>query len=124
MAENRQTSLHDVLNYEPDTYLTPDEMELIQSTFRDKRMMKLLRKVLLPSVGDPELPIEELGSDTWLLGRDWSQIPDENVKALAVARQEAIKFVMGGLIKLKVLANQKKEDPMEEALRRSKDSTK
>jgi hypothetical protein len=122
---SERATLRDVINYEPDTYLTQDDIKLIQATFRgNNELVAVLRKVLLPSVGDPNLPIEELNKDMWLVGRDYAQIPDDAIKSIVLARQDAIQFVLGGLIQLKVIANSKTEDPMETAFKRAKDSTK
>lgn len=116
--------LEDVLNYEAETYFSKDEMTLIRTTFRDPRVLKVVRKALMPSVGDREMPIEDLGSDLWLMGRDYGSIPDAEIKSIVLARQDAIKFIMGGLIKLKVMANSKEETSAEAMLRRGKDSLK
>ncbi len=124
MPKQQQAKLSDMLGYTAETYFSPEELALIQNTFKDKRVISVLRKALLPSVGDPSLPIEEMGNDVWLTGRDYAGIPDAEIKSVVLARQEAIKFVMGALIKLKVMANSKVEDPMAEALRRSQDSSK
>lgn len=123
MAE--RATLKDIINYEPETYLTADEISLIQGTFRgNDALFRVLRKVLLPSVGDSSLPIEELNKDMWLIGRDYAQIPDAEIKSVVLARQDAIQFVLGALIQLKVLANSKEESEIERAYRRTKDSTK
>lgn len=122
MAEPQKARLQDVLNYEPDTYFSADEIALIQSTFRDKKVMKVLRKAFLPSVGDPELPLEEMGNDFWLTGRDYSAIPDGEIKPIVLARQETLKYIMGGLIKLKMIANGQAVSADALAARRKKDS--
>lgn len=127
MAEPQQrpARLQDVLNYQPESYYTPDEIALIRSTFSDPRIVNVLRKTLLPSVGDQSLPLEEaLGNDFWLTGYQWQQIPMEEAKILAVARQDTMKYIIGALVKLKVIANSKDETPVETAYRRSKDSSK
>ena len=126
MAEQQKPArLQDVLNYEADSYFTPDEIALIQSTFADKKIINVLRKALLPSIGDLSLPLEQaLGSDFWLSGYQWQQIPADEAKILAVARQDTIKFIVGGLVKLRVIANVKEEDEVQAAYRRSKDSAK
>lgn len=121
----QRASLQDLLNYQPETYLSADEISLIQNTFRgNTALLKALRKVLLPSVGDPELPPEEIEKDVWLVGRDYAAIPDGEVKSIVLARQDAIKFVMGALIQLKILANSTSEDEVSRAFRRAKDSAK
>lgn len=125
MAEQKPASLRDLIKYEPEKYMTDDEVSLIRSTFRDNpRLIAVLRKVFLPTVQDPALPVEEIANDIWFAGKQWDAVPNEQIKSLVVARQEAIKFIMGGFISLKQLANTSEESEMEAALRRSKDSTK
>lgn len=125
MPQNGQkASLRDVLNYNIDDYFTEDEHALIKNTFKDPRVIKVLRKALIPSFSDPELPLEQFSNDVWMAGRDYAQIPDDALKAIVLARQEAIKFIAGGIIQLKVMANDKEESEAEKAYRRSKDSTK
>ncbi len=126
MPEKGQNSrLQDVLNYEADSYFSKEEISAIQSTFKNPKIINILRKALLPSVGDLSLPIEQaLGNDAWLSGYQWQQIPADEAKILAVARQDTIKFIIGALIKLKVIANAAPETEMEAAFKRSKDSTK
>lgn len=122
---NEKATLSDIINYDPDTYLSLDEVALIRSTFKDNpRLIKVLRKLMVPSVGNPELPVEEMGNDAWIAMRDWSQIPADEAKILMVARQEALKFIFGGMIKLKMIANSSDESPMSAQLRRKQDSTK
>lgn len=127
MTDPQRASLKDVVSqyYQPEKYLTEGEMKLIKQTFRDNPvMMNIIRKILLPTVADPSLPLEELGNDAWMSGRIWSQIPAEEAKILAVARQDAIEFILGGLIKLKVLAHEPEENDAEAEERRKKDSSK
>ena len=124
METQKKVSLSDVLNYNVDTYLNSDELNLIYNTFNDARVLKVLRKILLPSVGDIDLPLEEMSKDVWLVGRDYAAIPDAEIKSIVLARQEAIRFIMGGLIQLKVIANTKKETTTEKALRQQKNSSK
>lgn len=123
--ENTKATLKDVINYAPENYLSDDELALIRSTFNgNEKLFKVLRKVFIPTMADPELPIENLGNDVWFAGRVWSQIPAEEAKILAVARQETLEYIIGGLIKLKVIANQKEESEEEKEARRKKDSSK
>jgi hypothetical protein len=125
MSEQKPATLSDIINYEPDTYLTPEDLDLIRSTFKDnKRLLRLLRKVMVPSVGNPELPVEEMGNDAWLAMRDWAQVPADEAKILMVARQEALKFIFGGFIKLKMIANSTDESPFAKDVRRKMDSSK
>jgi hypothetical protein len=57
-------------------------------------------------------------------GKSWTQIPENERASMVLARQEAIEFIVGGLIMLKNLANIKEESPQEKANRREKDSSK
>ncbi|RJQ33887.1 hypothetical protein C4568_03740 [Candidatus Parcubacteria bacterium] len=123
MAE--RATLKDVLNYEPDKYLADDEVALIQNAIKyNPTLLKVLRKILLPTYKDIELPNEELESDIFNQGRVWAQIPAEEAKILAVARQDAIAFVMNGLVKLRVIAGLEEESEESKAERRKKDSAK
>jgi hypothetical protein len=116
--------LGDVLNYDPEQELSAEELSLIQHTFKgNNQLIAVLRKVFLPTLSDPSLPIEKFGSDPFLR-QDWAAMPHEHVKAIVLARQDAVKFIIGGLIQLKMIANQEVETEMERALRLSKDSTK
>lgn len=123
MAEPRPVQLRDVLPYEPETYLTESDLKWIQDVFRgDERGIKILRKLFLPTALDPELPIEEISGDAWMANIDFTQMQVGEVKAIVLGRQDAIKFVIGGLLKLKVIANQKEETPQNREIRRAKDS--
>lgn len=121
-----KVSLRDLLNYEIDTYLSEDELRLIRQTFKyNPQLFKILRKIFIPTVHDPELPIEEMGKDLWMTGLDFQSMQNEEVKPIVLGRQEAIKFVIGGLVSLKNLAFSEEEESNEQAeLRRTKDSTK
>jgi hypothetical protein len=120
-----KAALSDLLNYEVDSYLSKDEITLIQSVFRgNPQLMRVLRKILLPYVGDQDLPPEEMGSDIWLIGRDYSMMPNEEVKSVVLARQEVIKFILGGLVKLKVIANTTEETATQKKWRETRNSAK
>lgn len=125
MNPNKDVSLRDLLNYEAETYLSNDDLEWIRSTFKDNpRAIAVIRKCFLPLSHD--LPIEELMNDVWFKGGvDWAQIPEENVKSLIVARQDVLKFIMGGLVNIKQIANSPREETLtEKALREKKNSSK
>lgn len=123
--DKKPAQLSDILNYQADTYFSTDELTVIKNTFGNNPVLiKLLRKIFLPSVGDLELPPEEVGNDVWLIGRDYASIPDNEIKSIVLARQEAIKFIIGGIIKLKMLANQKNESTAEKSLRERLNSNK
>lgn len=118
-------TLDELLPYVPDMYLKPDEVKELQTVFKgNERLIKILRKLFLPSALDPELPIEEMMGDAWMVDKDFSQMQVAEIKTIVLARQDAIKFILGGLIKLKVIANSSDMSETEKAYARSKDSTK
>ena len=125
MAEQKPTTLNDIINYQPEQYITDDEISLIRSTFKDNdKLIKVLRKVLLPTAFDPELPIEQMKDDAWMAGVDFAQMPVEQVKSLVTARQDVIKFILGGLIKIKLMANDQPKTEQQLAGIRAKNSMK
>ena len=110
-------------NFRP--YISAEDISLIQRTFKDNpRLIQVLRKILLLWGGDVEMCPEEFGKDIWMVGVDWSQVADKEAKPLIVGRDLAIRFVMGGLFKLRELAQAKEETVTERALRLKKDSNK
>jgi len=123
--KDQRASLSDILNYQPERYLTDEDIALIRSTFKDNpRLIHALKKVFLPSVNDASMPVEEYGKDVWLQGIDWASTSADETKALVLARADALKFINGGFIQLKVIANSDIESPMNAELRRGKDSSK
>lgn len=126
MPNNKdRATLRDVINYTPEQYFSDSEVVLIRNTFKDNPvLMGVLRKIFLPTVSDPSLPIEEFSKDALLIGVDWMSMPAEHVKAIIQGRMEAIKFIMGGLIQLRMLAHGSVESPLTAETRRAKDSLK
>jgi hypothetical protein len=123
--EAEKATLSDIVNYQPEEYLSEGEIDLIRRTFKgNKELLKVLRKVFMPTAMDPELPIEQMGQDAWMVDKDWSALPLDEAKALMVARCDTIKFVLGGLVKLNVLANTKVETEADKKARLNKDSNK
>lgn len=123
MAERAR--LEDVLNYTPEEHFSAEEHALIRQHFADNhKLLAIIRKAMLPTISDPNLPIEQMENDVWLNGRKYDQIPNEEIKSIVVARQEAIKYVLGGLVRLKIMAAAKQETAEERNLRRQKDSAK
>lgn len=115
--------IEDVVNYDVSQELNETEMSLIRNTFKDNpALITVLRKVFLPSIGDMNLPLEKMGADPFMKV-DWKQIPVDEAKAVVLGIQNANKFVLGGLIQLKVLANSPVETEQEKALRLKKNST-
>lgn len=125
MSEQQKATLQDVLNYDADSYLSEDEIDLIRRTFKgNDKLIKVIRKILMPVLEDPDLPIEEMQGDLFLTSIDWATIPSAEVKSIVTARELTAKFILGGLIKLKVIANVKEETPEQIKKRREKDSGK
>lgn len=119
-----RATLKDVLNYDPEAYITDEEIDLIRRTFNSRMVINVLRKIFLPTAFDGEIPIENQTMDIYMQGYKLEQIPADEAKIVMLARQDTIKIIMGGLIKLKSIAASKEETEMEKALRRSKDSVK
>jgi len=112
-----------MLSYTPEQYYTDEEMKLIRKTFKDNpELLKVLRKTFIPTITDPELPLEEMAKDAMLAGKNWSQVPEMEKGKLVTARQDAIQFVAGGLIFLKNVANLK-EETEEERQRKAKQNS-
>ena len=123
--EGTPAKLKDILVYEPEEYLSEEEITLIRQTFKyNPQLLRVLRKVFIPSIQDPNLPIEEMSNDVYLTGKNWDQIPAEEAKILMVARQDALKFICGGFISLKQIASMEEESEADRAARLAKDSTK
>ncbi len=115
--------MSDVINYAPEQYLTDAEITVIQATFKNNPfLINVLRKILVPSIYDAQTPIEHFGKDALNAGREWASIPAEEAKILVVARQDALAFIIGGLMHLKTIANQKVETADEASERQLKDS--
>jgi len=122
---NQQVTLNDVLGETLETYLTVEDANILRTAFKDnKRLLKALQKIFIPTIQDPDMPPESIGEDFWLAGKNWSQVPEAERGALIVGREEALRFITGGLIRLKAISNVKEESYQEVAKRRAKDSTK
>lgn len=125
MEKSQSASLQDVISYTPETYFKDDEIEIIRSIFngpRGTKLTEIMRKAMLPVYTDSELPIEEYGKDPFLSMFNFSLMQQEETKSSVMGLQLAIKFVLGGLINLKHIANIKEETPANRAERRAKDS--
>ena len=124
-AQPQPASLNDMLSYKSESYYTEAEIGLIRRTFQDNpALLRVIRKTFIPTISDPDLPIEEFHKDWMINGKSWTQIPADERASMVLARQEAIEFIIGGLIFLKNLANVKEETPEQKELRRTKDSNK
>lgn len=117
-------TLKEVLGYTIPDYYTDEEKKFIKNTFAKPEALKLLRKMFIPIFADPELPIEQMGKDFFLAGREWANIPADEAKILMVARQEVAKFNLGTLLEIKQIAMQPEETAQEKAARMAKDSNK
>ena len=83
-----------------------------------------MQKIFIPTIQDSEMTPESFGDDFWMAGKQWDNMPVDEIKALVVARQDTIKWVQSGLIRLKAIANTPEEGIQEASNRRKKDSTK
>lgn len=122
-----KTELGDVLSYTPETYFTDDEVALVRSVFNGPggaRLLKVIRKAMIPTISDPDLPTEEFAKDMFMARVDFTQMQADESKATAMGMQLATKTIIGGLIYLKQIANIKEESSTEKANRLAKDSTK
>lgn len=116
-------TVDEVLGETLETYLTLEDARLLHNTFKgNPRLLKVLQKIFIPTIQDPEMPPEQMAADFWLSGKNWDAIPVDEVKSLVVARQEALQFILGGIIRLKVIANTNEESMQEVNNRRKKDS--
>lgn len=120
-------NLEDIISYTPETYFSQEETELIQAHFNGPngaKLLKVVRKALLPTISDPDLPVEELAKDMFMSAVDFRQMPEAEVKATAMGLQLTVKLIAGALMQLKSLANVAPDDTKTRAARRAKDSTK
>jgi len=127
IPQDKKASIKDLVGYTPETYLSDDEIGIIQAVFNGpngNKVLKIIRKVMIPSISDPELPVEEMGKDVFMGSVDFKQVPESEVKPTVLGLQFAAKAVMGGIIQLKQIANVKEENPTESALRAMKNSVK
>lgn len=128
MSEPNQpakASLRDVLNYKIESYITEEDVKIVREHFKDNpKLLNVIRKVFVPTSSDSALPVEEMGKDMWFQGTDFASLSKDEAYVRILARQEAIKFVFGGIISLKQIANISEEDELNRAARRDKDSTK
>lgn len=117
-------TLSEVLGYKIPDYYTDEEKKFIKITFGKEEAIRVLRKIFIPIFADPNLPIEQMGKDFFLAGREWANIPADEAKILMVARQEVAKFNLGALLEIKQIAMQPEETEQEKAARIAKDSNK
>lgn len=126
IPEGQRARVEDLISYTPDSYFSDDELTLIRNTFngpQGARLVKILRKVMLPTITDPELPIEEIGRDVFMAKVDFLSMTKEEAKEIATALQMTAKGILGGLVQLRQLATIKEESPQSRTARREKDSS-
>lgn len=118
-------STEDILGETMETYLTVEDAKIIRDAFKgNKKLLRAIQKVFIATIQDPDMVPESLNEDFWMSGKQWDNIPVEEIKALVVARQDTIKHVMGGLIRIKAISNVQDENAFETMQRRKKDSAK
>lgn len=125
--KEKQIHLEDVLTYTPETYFSETEISMIRGSFggeQGRRLLKVVRKALVPTISDPDLPDEEFAKDMFMSFVDFKSVPAEEAKPLAMGIQVAMKIVLGAIIHLKNIANYNEESDSNRAMRRGKDSSK
>jgi hypothetical protein len=123
--EPAKANIRDILNYQVESYITEDDVRIIREHFKDNPiLLQVIRKVFMPSISYAQMPVEELGKDMWFAGVDFSTLSKDEAYVRILARQEAIKFIVGGMISLKQISNISEEDDLNRAARRQKDSSK
>lgn len=123
----QETKLEDIISYTPETYFKDDEIELIRAHFNGPsgvKLLKVVRKALIPSISDPDLPVEEMAKDMFMSAIDFRQVQAEEAKPIAMGLQLSAKIIAGALIHLKSIANIAPEDTKTREARRAKDSAK
>lgn len=124
--ESKPAELQDIITYTPETYFSDEEVALIRQSFNGptgSKLLKVIRKALLPTISDPDLPVEELGKDMFMALVDFTKLQDSEVKPVAMGLQLTAKIIVGSLIHLKTLANVQEETKEEAARRNSKNAT-
>lgn len=127
MEKPQAARLEDIISYTPETHFTDDEIALIRSSFngpQGTRLLKVIRKALLPTISDPELPLEEFAKDMFMSAVDFRQMQESEVKPTVMGLQLTAKLIAGALISLKSIANIKEESEGNRAARRAQDSAK
>lgn len=125
--EKDKVNLEDVLSYTPESEFTTDDLAVIRSHFngaQGQKLVRILRKVFLPTISDLELPVEKMMADVLMVGIDFKAMDDKQIKSIVMGRQEAIKIVLGGFIQLRNIANVSNESPEEKTARLAKNSSK
>lgn len=125
--KDKQVRLEDVITYTPETYFSDAEIALIRGSFngpQGRRLLKVVRKALIPTISDPDLPVEELAKDMFMSMVDFKSMPMDEVKAAVMGLQLSAKIIIGAIIQLTNIANYKEESESSRAMRRAKDSVK
>ncbi len=125
--EGKKVTIDEIVGYKADTYISEKEIKTIQSVFggpQGKEILAILRKIMLPTVLDPNLPIEEMGKDMFMQRVDFTTLSVEESKAISMGLQLTIKTVLGGLIQLKQLAMIQEETAADKAERIARNSNK
>lgn len=127
MPSEQKARLEDVVNYALDPKYTEEDIATIRSHFnglQGKKLVKVLRKCFLPTIADPEMPIEHLKSDIFTFGLDFKSMSVDEVKSIVMGRQETMNLICGGFFELLNIANIKEETVTERLARQRRDSTK
>lgn len=123
----QKAELSDIISYTPETYFSEEELELIRAHFNGpsgRKLLKVVRKALLPTISDPELPVEELAKDMFMSAVDFRMMQENEVKPTVMGLQLSAKIIAGALMQLQSLANVAPEDEKTRKAREAKDSAK
>lgn len=121
MPEPQKQKLEDVLNYKPPSRISDEDLATITAAFKgNDKLVAAIKRVMIPSIFETEAP-EFMGTDRWM-DLDFAPMQSAEVKSVVLARQWTIKFICGGLIQMKIIANQGVESPISKELRDQKNS--
>ena len=108
MDQPQPARLEDIISYTPETYFSEEELALVRSSFngpQGAKLLKVVRKALIPSVSDPDLPVEEYSKDMFMFAADFHKLQDSEVKPVVMGLQFAVKVTrvpplrLGGRLK-------------------------
>lgn len=103
--------------------ISKEEVQLLSQHFKgNDGLLKLLRKIFVTPYNF-DAPIGQT-VDPLTSGRNFADIPIEEVKVLVVARQESLRVIENGLVQIQFLANRIDKTPDELEAESRKNSAK
>ena len=111
------------MDEKPRGRFSAEEVSIIKGTFKNNpTLLRLLRKVFLPEQVDESLPIGQVAG-LWM-DVNFREMDANDIKALAIARQEIVKMTEFYLLQLQVIADGADVTTEELAAVRAKNSAK